>query len=304
MKKTMRMKSFTDVLNEHLDIVEQATGTRPTLKQIAQYVGIPESTFSKKHNNQNTMILDKDTISDKQVFTYDVADFTCNQMMKIVDFFNSHGDSSCTLLTLLYGENVKGREYDVPISALSLEWLSSIGNKNPEYVKMLNLLLSDNHFFGERLLSSFLFFCYRSMYTVNTIELGKTALSYDASTEVLKMLVLRYISSLLDDVSEMWSKKYEHDMDAIRKKATALREKNASSESVKENGQRSPTKEEIDRLQYKQKAIKRSQKGYPSIAEVINTVQHLSSISKEWSEYVREEHANFPVLELFDPLDN
>lgn len=302
MKKPTRMKSFTDVLNDRLDIVEKATGKRPTLKEIAEYLGMQESTFSKKHNNQNTVIPVKD--NGEQEFIYDIADFTCNQMIKIVRFFNDHGDTNCTLLTLLYGDKVEEWGYKIPLSAPALDWLSKIGDENPEYIKVLDFLLTDKNNIGERLLSAFLFYCYRAVFSVNTAEMGKSVLSYDASTEVLKMLALQHLSSVLDDVSELWSTNYEHDLDAIRKKAIELRKKEKECEGSEITEQLSPSKDEINRLKAKQKANVRYKKGYSTAAEIINNVKFLSSKPKEWVRFADEEHTHFPVLEFRDFSDD
>lgn len=302
MKKSDKKKSFTDVLNEHLAIVETNTGNKMTLKNIAEYLGIAESTFSKKHHNQETEIPENDIYKDEFPFRYDVGDFTCNQLMKIVKFFNEHGDPSCTLLTLLYGDKVEEYGYEIPISATALNWLSKIGDRNPEYIKILNLLLSDDNDVGERLLSSFLFYCYKGIFKVESVELGYSGLNYDASNQILKMLALQHIASILDDVSEVWGKKYEHDKYAITVKARESRKKKNESGESEAQGQGVTNKETIKRLQTKQKANSRNKNGISSTAVLINTVQNLSSIPKR--QFSLDDEYGFHVIKVTNPTDD
>lgn len=182
----MKNKSIADHVEELMQ--EKSNKKLVTQKMLANHLGIDESAISKCFDKKKKP-----------------RDFTPDEITKLKDFFDVSYDR---LFTGIETEN-QAIHNDIQLNNCSIEWLKRAQKQNPEYIDLLNIILSHDKI-AETIFKTFLICVNRPMIKIDGLlkMSDTTVIDTEMSTKLIDALCMQYISRAMDLLSNQWIELY------------------------------------------------------------------------------------------------
>lgn len=179
-----------------------------TYKDIYEEIGLPAPDFAKKKNGKTP--------------------FTVQEIVDLANFFHITVDE---MLTGIAPENTELYQY-IPLSNASLDWIKKTQAEEPDLLRILDLILS-NEAIVRQLLGSIQLYINYSMFKIESLLENSECeiIDSESSKELMLSISERIIIDLLEDIRLKWEKRYNGYVYSNRRLNSKLRTLKVSRET-------------------------------------------------------------------------